>query len=36
MGDAPAARCLRHVVFAAEKNGDGVAAERSGGRDEAI
>ena len=36
MGDAPAARRLDHVVFAAEKNGDGVAAERSGGRDEAI
>jgi len=33
MEDAPAAPCFDHVVFAAEKTGDGLAAERSGGRD---
>jgi len=36
MGDVPAAQCLDHVVFATERNGDELAAERLGGRDEAI
>jgi len=36
MEDAPAARRLRHIAFAAEGSGDGLAAEKSGGRDEAI
>ena len=36
MGDTPAARRLHRVEFAAERNEDGLAAERSGGRDEAI
>ena len=36
MEDAPAARRFDHVAFAAERNGDELAAERSDGRDEAI
>jgi len=36
MEDAPAARRLHHVAFAAERNGDGLATDRLGGRDEAI
>jgi len=36
MEDAPAARPLQHVAFAAGRKGDGLATERSGGRDEAI
>ena len=36
MEDAPVAQCLHHVAFAAEGNGDGLATERLGGRDEAI
>jgi len=36
MEDAPAARTLRHVAFAAERNGDGLVTERPGERDEAI
>ena len=36
MEDAPAARHFHHVAFAAERNGDGLATERSGGQDDAI
>jgi len=36
MEDAPVAQCLHHVAFAAEGNGDGLATERLGGREEAI
>jgi len=34
--DTPAARRFHHAAFAAERNGDELAVERSGGRDEAI